>query len=128
MKLSDEALQGEGGGGWRWGPQTIAPAGCRPAGLPAGRPAGLRRPSGGGGVTLRTPAAQLDPFKETPGVTPVQGIIQMGLFLKKARVTAVTDSVDLLTHGLTCTLPPILSDPFDTLEEVFGLGPEHRPR
>ena len=97
---------------------------CLPACLPACRPAGLRRPSGGGGVTLPTPAAQLDPFKETPGVTPVQGIIQMGLFLKKARVTAVTDSVDLLT----CTLPPILSDPLDTLEEVFGLGPENRLR
>ena len=80
MKLSDEALQGESGGGWRWGPQTIAPAG-----LPACRPAGLRRPSGGGGVTLRTPAAQLDPFKETPGVTPVQGIIRMGLFLKNLK-------------------------------------------
>lgn len=48
---------------------------------------------------------QLDPFKETSGVTPVQGILQMGPFLKKARVTVVTGSLDLLTHGLTCTLP-----------------------
>lgn len=55
-------------------------------------------------------------------MTPVQGIIEMGLFLRKARVTAVTGSVALLTHGLTCTLPPILSDPLDALEEVFGLS------
>ena len=48
---------------------------------------------------------QLDPFKETSGVTPVQGIIKIGLFLKKPRVTAVTDSLDLLTHGFTFTLP-----------------------
>ena len=38
-------------------------------------------------------------------MTPVQGIINIGLFLKKARVTAVTDSLDLLTHGFTFTLP-----------------------
>ena len=67
---------------------------------------------------------QLDPFKETSGVTPVQGLTQMGLFLQKARVPAVTDPVDLSTRGLTCPLPPILSDPLDTPEEVFGLGRE----
>ena len=43
MKLSGEALQGEGGGRWGWGPQTIAPA-CR-----ACWPAGLKGPFGGGG-------------------------------------------------------------------------------
>ena len=42
-----------------------------------------------------------------PGIEPepVQGILQMGPFLKKARVTVVTGSLDLLTRGLTCTLP-----------------------
>ena len=40
------------------------------------------------------------------GDSLVQGAIKIGLFLKKARVTAVTESLDLfLTHGLTCTLP-----------------------
>ena len=113
MKLSDEAGPAEGG--WGWGPQTIAPAclpaclpACVPACLPACLPAWLRRPSGGGGgggATPPTPATRA-PQGNFWGDSLVQGVIKIGLFLKKARVTAVTESLDLfLTHGLTCTLP-----------------------
>ena len=54
-------------------------------------------------------------------MTPVQGIIQMGLFLKKAP----SHSCDRFCGTLDTWVdlhPPILSGPLDTLEEVFGLG------
>ena len=51
----------------------------------------------------RTPATWSP--KETSGVTPVQWIIKAGLFLKKAWVSAATDSRNFLAHGSTCTLP-----------------------
>ena len=85
MRLSEGALQGESEGG------THSPT--------CWAEEALWRRRG------HTWLLQLDPFKETSGVTPVQGIIKIGLFLKKPRVTAVTDSLDLLTHGFTFTLP-----------------------
>lgn len=74
--------------------------------LPACLPAGLRRPSGGGGGAMPPTPATRSPQGNFWGDSLVQGVIKVGLFLKKARVTAVTESLDLfLTHGLTCTLP-----------------------
>ena len=64
---------------------------------------------------------QLDPFKETSGVTPVQGIHPDGPVSEKGP----SHSCDRFSGSLDTWIdlhPPILSDPLDTLEEVFGLG------
>ena len=54
-------------------------------------------------------------------MTPVQGIIKIGLFSEKGPSHSRDRFSGFLDKWIDLH-PPILSDPLDTLEEVFGIG------
>ena len=54
-------------------------------------------------------------------MTPVQGIIKIGLFSEKGPSHSCDRFSGFLDKWIDLH-PPILSDPLDTLEKVFGLS------